>query len=229
MRIAIIDDEEIIRERLFNIINQYYKGEVIIDEFNNGTHFLTDSHYFDIIFLDIEMNIDNGIDVGKAIRKNNLETIIIIVSGFKRYKQIAYFLHVFDFVVKPFSKEDIVKVLKEADRFIDYKRDTFIYFVADHQTFKIRYEKIIYLENNSRHVLLHTASQVYRHYGSLKAYESLLDDISFGMPHRSFLINMNKIKSLDKSSILMENDDLVPIARSRKKVFIEEFKRYLKN
>lgn len=112
MRIAIVDDQKEICELLSKMVKDYYLGEVDIDLFYNGASLLISKYFYDLIFLDIEMRIDNGIEIGKMVRERNMETTIVIVSGFERYQKVAYSLHVFDFILKPFSKQDISSLLK---------------------------------------------------------------------------------------------------------------------
>lgn len=227
MRIAIVDDQKEICQNLSQMVNDYYENEVKIDTFYNGTSLLTSKHYYDLIFLDIEMNIDNGIEIGKKVRENNMETAIVIVSGFARYQKVAYSLHVFDFILKPFTYEEIKSVLVEFDRYRLRRSQECLSFFDHNKLMKVPYSHILYLESSHRFVYLHTLHHIYEHYDSLTHYEFLLNHPSFMMPHRSFIVNMQEINAFDEDTIYI-GDERIPIARSRKNVFKQAFEKYLK-
>lgn len=227
MRIAIVDDQKEICQMLSDIVQTYYQGHVTIDRFSNGTSLLVSKAFYDLVFLDIEMHIDNGIEIGKRMREKNMETVIVIVSGFARYQSVAYSLHVFDFILKPFSKKDITSLLEEFDRYRLRRAEECLSFLTDDGYYKVPYSHIRYLESQNRYVYLHTLHHVYRHYDSLTQYSFLLNHRSFVQPHRSFIVNMQEISSFDEHFIVL-GEDHIPIARGRRKLFMEAFESFLK-
>lgn len=100
-------------------------------------------------------------------------------------------------------------------------------FLTDDGYHKVPYSHIRYLESQNRYVYLHTLHHIYRHYDSLIQYSALLKHRSFVQPHRSFIVNMHEIASFDKNFIVV-GEDRIPIARGRRKLFMEAFELFLR-
>ena len=104
-KFAICDDDIQFCNKIKSYIIEYYgENKVEISIFNSGEDFIKSKVKYDCIFLDIEMINLNGIEIATMIRNYDLDTYIIIVSGFPKYKNVAYRLHVFDYLDKPLDK-----------------------------------------------------------------------------------------------------------------------------
>lgn len=105
-KIAICDNNPKAKEQIRKCCEKYDAKEGNINEyyeFSSGEDLLASSLHFDLIFLDIEMDDLNGIETAEQIRKTDMNVLLIIVSGYSKYKTRAYGLHVFDYMANHFG------------------------------------------------------------------------------------------------------------------------------
>ena len=93
LRVAVCDDEQQCIEGLVSIINDYCdtnRLERIIETFTSGTELLKQPVEYDVVFLDIEMDVLDGIEIADRIRKYNTFVPIVYVTGYGKYWKTAY-------------------------------------------------------------------------------------------------------------------------------------------
>lgn len=131
--ICICDDEKQQRNMLNKIITRemdLWGYPYQIKEYSNGESLVYnlehENYYIDIIFLDIELEKSNGVDIAKTIRKHSKDTIIIFVTGFSDYVFHGYDVGALNYILKPYKTEKICKVLKEALKKLEQWKENFI-------------------------------------------------------------------------------------------------------
>lgn len=231
LNIAIVDDSKITCQFLNDVCYMYYEQknkDISIDIFYNGSLLLQSKKQYDIIFLDIELGIDNGIDIAQRLRKKDKQVFIVVISGYEKYKTRAYSIHCFDFLDKPISKENIIHVLNEIDEYktVDVKRESIVLKTLQGRK-KIYIDAIRYCEYKERKVFIYTLSQTYDLYMPLKELLCELKDKGFGMCHRSFIVNFDKINLVDSHEITLENQIKIPLSKTKRKEFVKQFTNYL--
>lgn len=233
LHIAVCDDENLYVNKLEHIIMYYAEQKKIsinIEKYNDGSELLNDGKGFDLIFLDIEMNQTNGIEVVSEIRKFDSNVPIVYVTSYSDYWRRAYKVHAFDFILKPFKKEDIFRVLTD---FLAFIRDT------DDRTVELLTENGIEIQPlNEIYYFIVLAKKTIQVSTVLKEYivkENLsdifikLNDERFYMSHRSCIINLNYVQTLEKNEgIFMTNGDWVPLAQKKQKDFFLQLSKYLR-
>ena len=103
IRIAIVDDEKVIREQIKKLIEKK-QTESVIDTYCSGEEFLRAGRGYDIVFLDIQMDGINGIDTAKALRQKAEDTVLIFVTGVKEYVFDAFDVGAFHYLIKPLEE-----------------------------------------------------------------------------------------------------------------------------
>lgn len=233
LHIAVCDDENLYVNKLEHIIMYYAEQKKIsinIEKYNDGSELLNDGKGFDLIFLDIEMNQTNGIEVASEIRKFDSNVPIVYVTSYSDYWRRAYKVHAFDFILKPFKKEDIFRVLTD---FLAFIRDT------DDRTVELLTENGIEIQPlNEIYYFIVLAKKTIQVSTVLKEYivkENLsdifikLNDERFYMSNRSCIINLNYVQTLEKNEgIFMTNGDWVPLAQKKQKDFFLQLSKYLR-
>lgn len=232
--IAICDNEEKTRRLLSEYVKKHYaeKRQMFqIKEFETGEQLLNTQEHFHLILLDIEMDNMNGIEAAREIRKTDKDVAIIIISGYPKYKHLAYSLHVFDYIDKPFTEPIILHALKEFDLYRKKDHKEYIAFKTMQGMIKICTHDIYYLEYKDRKVFLYTTQHEYTLATPLSQIYDNLKTYGFYSPHRAFIVNFFYVKSYQKSELIMDDTDhtVIPIAKSKTKEFKEEFNRYLRN
>lgn len=119
IKIAVCDDEEIIRKQIKNYISEYFSTKKInfeIYEFSSGIDLLQSSqkNIFSFIFLDIDLGKYNGVNIAKSIRDIQVSPInIVFVTSYEEYRTKVFSIHTFDYIIKPIKKDVFYKVLDD--------------------------------------------------------------------------------------------------------------------
>lgn len=217
MRIAICDDEaryrQIIHEKLLrDSIRHDYEAEIA--EYESGAELLAameKGYSADVFFLDIQMEGgEDGIQVGRALRRRGEDGLIVYITGFIDYVQTGYEVRAFRYLLKSQIAECLPKVLGDIRQELSGNSYR---FHAGGESLRVDKRDILYLESRIRILRLVTAEREYRFYDDLDHAGRELGE-SFLRCHRSFLVNMDRIRKYSGSEIVLEGDISIPISRS---------------
>lgn len=100
IRIAIVDDEKVIKEQIKKLIEKKHT-DCEIDTYGTGEDLLKADSVYDIIFLDIQMDGMNGIDTARALRQKADNTVLIFITGVKEYVFDAFDVAAFHYLMLP--------------------------------------------------------------------------------------------------------------------------------
>lgn len=230
--IAICDDDKDILQLFTSTCKTYYKDKLIsanIDNFNSGEELLKAKKKYDYILLDIEMDNLNGIEVSEEIRKTDIDTMIVIISGYPKYKNRAYSAHVFDYIDKPVNGSKLKDLLNELERYMMKKiKKKFITFKTIDGVVKLDIKDIIYIDYYDRKINIHTFDETYYQYGNISDLAQKMEEFNFIFPHRAYIVNMSYIEKIEGNSIkLYKNLVSIPISKLKKKEINEKFFNYL--
>ena len=116
MRIAICDDDVqlicLLKQLIYRYANEH-RYDFVVEEFYSGESLLNSSLVFDIIFLDYKMNILNGLDTAKQLRKRNTSNVIVFVTSYTHFVLDAFKVNAFRFLVKPITEKKIWETLDD--------------------------------------------------------------------------------------------------------------------
>ncbi len=235
IKIAVCDDEIDIIKVLLSIISNYQSVkeiEIEMHSFSCGEELLKCEISFDLIFLDIEMGGIDGIDTAKTLRQRDRKVKIVYVTSHSEYSLKTYAVHPFDYAVKPVSEGRIVEILDEFIKYAiaDTEDEPMIELKAIDGTLMLELKDIYvfeYIEN--RRITVHTKEKEFEIKGGITEILELLDKKYFTSPHRSFIINMEYVKSLNDFTIFMTNDVEIPVAQKKLREFKHEFSSFMKN
>lgn len=231
-KIAICDDDKNIQQLLKSACQYYYSDKdykIHMDIFSTGEELLNSVHKYDYILLDIEMYDLNGIEVAEKIRETDIDTMIVIISGYPKYKNRAYSVHVFDYIDKPISKVRFFNLLDELERYSCKKIEkSYLSFKTIHGVVQLDKDDIVYLEYFDRKINIHTIEKEYSLYGKISDLASQLSEFMFLFPHRSYIVNMQYINKIEGNSIFLANSNItIPISKLKKKEISDTFFKYL--
>lgn len=171
----------------------------------------------DLLFLDIEMPQQNGIDFYKALDK---KIMVIITTAYDQYALEGFNVSAIDYVMKPISfdrfKEAIDKVIKIKKLINNKDEQPFIMIRADYKLNKIYLKDIQYIEGLDDYIQIHIDNQskiVARM--SMKATLELLPSKEFIRVHRSFIIPIKRIKNIQNKQIKTDSVT-IPIGETYK-------------
>jgi len=214
---VIIDDEPLAREGLANYVRE-------VDFLNLGgigenplelLH-LIDQQKVDLIFLDIQMPKMNGIEFLKIMQK---PPMVVITTAYPSYALEGFQLNVLDYLLKPITFERFFKATAKARDYHkllngDYtKQDEDYFFIKCGNKYeKIPFEEILYVEGMQNYVNIYTDKGKFVTLLSLKSLEENLDGRSFIRVHKSYIVNMSKINSIEGNEVIIGNNR-IPISR----------------
>ncbi len=212
LKIAICDDEIIDVNNIKKLTQQYFSSKNItieIQTFTSAKKLLDlDFENFDILFLDVEMDEFNGIEVAKEIRKTNKTIKIIYISFYIDYAMSGYEVRAFNFLLKPQLDATFNNCM---DNLVEefYIQQEEIEIVMDYAKYKIPIKDIMYIESDVRilKIFLNGESTYrYKFYGQLSNFDNLLSNKGFLRTQKSFLVNMNYIKTISGYYVHLNNN-----------------------
>lgn len=223
INIAICDDDYIFCSECEKMINDFAKkmSEKINIEIYYSTEKLWNDisrgDYFDLIFLDIEFNGSNGIELGIKIREelNNNNLFIVFVSGKTQYAMKLFAIRPLDFLIKPIDENAFHKTFLTFLKLSEKNKHVFE-FMHEYRRRRIDIGEIVYFSSSDKEITMYTKEGVIRFFSSLKKIEEQLNGYDFLRCHHSYLVNYHKVTSFYYDRLVMENGDIIPIAQSRR-------------
>ncbi|WP_162146857.1 LytR/AlgR family response regulator transcription factor [Acholeplasma granularum] len=194
---------------------------VEIIRFNSGESllFYLEDHpnKFDIIYLDIMMGRINGIETALSIRKFNQDSKIIFLTSSRDFVYHAFDANATNYLIKDLhdTKFDLVfkQTLNSLNKF--KSRNVFSIETPKEQII-IPLDEIIYFESFKRLVICHINQKPsIEYYYKISDVTKTLEDKSFVLIHRSFLVNMQFIAKLTSSEVVLKNGVVLPISRNK--------------
>lgn len=230
LNIAICDDDIPTTGRMEKMIQEIAKRNFVdtdIEVFWSGISLvdaITEGNSFDIIYLDIEMDKEDGISSAKRIRLYDKNVLIIYVTSHENHMKESFEVRPFRFLVKPVSVEQMEICFKAAHE--DINREDF-YFRYSYQRInhKIPIRDILYFESSKRKVFIVTESEIFELYGKLNEIENSLKNckVSFLRVHQSFLVNYKHVKGQAYDHVIMDNGNQIAISEDRRKMNSEQY------
>lgn len=226
LRIAVCDDDPLDLGQTLEMIQQYDKKKSLeVLSFIRASDLLKPStvNTFDIVLLDIEMEIPNGYDVAKQLVLAKDPPVIVFIT-----KSSAYTLKGYGIALRYLQKPLDRTILEEAlDASIQEATAHRLYFTSDDKTVALPLRKILYIEMYGHYAIVHTTTSEYRFRSTLKEIQGKLPQGYFALPHKSILVNFEHVRSASKSEIQMDNGATIPISRHRHREFNDAFFRFL--
>lgn len=154
-RIAVCDDSEPILSQLNAVLYDYSGPETIeLEAFATGEtlwHAISSGEYFDLIFLDIEMNLLSGIEVGRKLRNSlkNETTQIVYILTHQKYAMALFENRPLNFLIKPLDHEQVIKALKKALELAAKGNLTFEFSVGK-DFYRLPFRDILYFQSENK-------------------------------------------------------------------------------
>ncbi len=234
-RIAVVDDVEIDRNTLsLDICSWLSKkgesGNASCTTFSNGIDFLQDgglSGEFQIVFLDICMDMMNGIDTALQLKKVHPECIVVFITSDKNFALDAYAAHPFDYLVKPYTKERLEKLLSDLGGVI-YKNKEEVEIRIPHGSFTVGLSQIIAVLSAGHGVELHLIDG--RTISSISSFSETSELLGqwtcFLLVNRGVLVNMDHAVQIRDGSIILSEEHSYPLRVKNQTELIRQFMQY---
>ena len=243
LNIAICDDERKDIVHLKSILQEVmdkYAVSYDIQEYESGESLMQAASLFHMVFLDIIMNEEDGIEIGKHIHRKNRSAKIIFQTNFGQYcKEAMNRTHAFAFLEKPLKVPDVEEQIKEffedsegmQDLLMDFHNVRYSLDGKDvvKSILSIPVKEIIYFEyiKMQKEIKIVTRTTEYIYTEVMNRIEEKMRPLGFEMCCRGILVNLERVMRIKMYDILMDNGVKVPLSQRRVKEFRERMNEYL--
>ena len=233
MKVLIVDDEKLALSRLKRILNE--EGISNITACNNPIDAIKESTKtkFDVAYLDISMPTMSGLELANTILEMNPNIFIIFQTAFDKYALEAYQAGGLDYLLKPISNESIKKSLEKVQKFMSNsntltsKVTRKILAKRGAKIYMIDIDDIYYIKADLDEVIIRTKDTDAYVRKKMQDMQELLKEKNFFRVHRSFIVNVDTIKSMksiEQSKLeisFIDIDDIVTSSKDGAKEFRE--------
>lgn len=232
--IAICDDDPYYREKekrivndyLFKLNNQYEihlynDGKQILNDFYNGMH-------YDICFFDVSMKDIDGMQAALKMRKDGCGAVFAFITAYMTYALEGYKVNASRYIIK--SPESL------ENNMIECLDATVKKFIVDENEYQNNEEvspllklckNTVYIESCLHKLIFHYQRGHNSAYGKLDDLEKLLTSSTYCRIHKSYLINLDNVKNIERYKVTLKNGEVINISKSKYKTVRERYFKYL--
>ncbi|WP_272149257.1 LytR/AlgR family response regulator transcription factor [Tenacibaculum aiptasiae] len=221
----LIDDEPLALNLLEGYINSIPFLELKAKCNNAIVAFeIIENENIDLIFTDIQMPNLSGLEFSKMILNKNIK--VIFTTAFEEFALEGYKVNAIDYLVKPISYTEFFSAANKAKQLLfnsapsKTSMDDYIFIKSDYKLIKINLKDIIYVEGLKDYLKFYTVNSE-KPYLTLKSMKSLEEELSnkyFMRVHRSFLVNLKMITTVERNRIVF-GEKYIPISEKYKENF----------
>jgi DNA-binding LytR/AlgR family response regulator len=227
---VIVDDEPLASEGLAKYVEVIdYLDLTAIAQNPVELNKILDKKQIHLIFLDIQMPYMTGVEFLKV--KTGLP-MVILTTAYPHYALESFQFDVIDYLLKPITFNRFFKATSKARDYYELKNQKtekqklpsepdFLFIKCENKYEKIHIEEILFVQALQNYVVLYTAKSKYMTLLPLKTVEDYLDPNLFLRVHKSYLVAVSKIESIDTSEIIIQNHR-VPLSRNYRDQAIEK-------
>jgi two-component system LytT family response regulator len=214
MNCVIIDDDALSRNSITHLVKQIPFLE-LTGEFSSASDALGSltGKEIDLLLLDIEMPDLSGIELLRTLKN---PPMTILITSKKEYALEAFECNVIDYIIKPVSFERFVKAVTRAKEIFDaYHKGSeqnreYLFVKMNGMLTKLSVSDILWIEALGDYIIINTAEKKYTIHSTMKMIESKLPSEKFIRVHRSFIVSLETINTIDDGTIVI-NKQLIPI------------------
>lgn len=229
INIAICDDNIIFCTQLNGYIDRFSKENNTnceVSAFSSGLELLCQyTDEYKIIILDIEMKGLSGIETALEIRKKNQKVIIWFLTVSESYVMDGYRAEAYKYLIKPLTYEEFSKEFSDSISWMEEKYISPIVVEYKNKTYNLDADDILFIEVYGHKLIYHLSEEAITTIDTLKNIEFELRKSNFLRIHRSYLVNLKKVKTFNRNEVVMQNNEQIPISKYKEKEFKEAYTR----
>ncbi|HPD96464.1 MAG: response regulator transcription factor [Bacteroidales bacterium] len=230
MNCILIDDDEMSRR-----VIEEYASKVdfvnILNSFSNPVDALNfvrnNPDNVNLIFLDIEMPEMNGMEFLEATTNSPQ---VIIISSKDKYALKAFDYSVTDYLLKPVMFPRFFKAVSKAYEKFNKQRsasdlDKEIFVKKNNTLIRIKYGDILWVEALENYIVINTPNERFTIHLTMKSIENQLPIEKFKRIHRSYIVNISRIESIEDNSVVIRTNEgrkIIPIGKSYRDKLLNE-------
>lgn len=236
IRIALVEDDEAYRRQLTEYLAQYERetGENFqISLFADGDEIAENyTARYDIILMDIEMPVMDGMSAAERIRQSDEEVVIIFITNMPQFVMKGYTVDALDYVLKPVSYFSFSQRIQRAIARMRKRTEKYLMVPVRSGMKKIRASQITWVEVQNHDLIYHTLQGDVQSKGALSEVESSLEDAGFFRCSKSSLVNLEYVDGITGGEGMAGADAIVAgvsvqVSRARKKPLLDALNNYI--
>ncbi len=184
----------------------------------------------DLIFVDIQMPDLSGIEFTRSLEGDHK---IIFTTAYEKYALEGFKLNALDYLLKPFSYEEFLRAAMKAHKMAELQANAlptieannqFLFLKSEYKIRRINFDDILYIEGLKDYIKVYTSGEAkpVLSLNSIKSLEQKLPEEKFMRVHRSYIVNLNKIETIERSRIIF-GKVYIPVSDQYK----DKFQEYL--
>lgn len=222
INIAVVDDEEILLEKTYNLIQDTVRTnyEINVDTYMSAESFFMNNDKeckYDVVFSDIQMNDMDGIQFGIMLRERFPNIYLIFLTSYAEYAVQSYALEAYQYILKQQMEERLPIVLKKVLSLVIKEKRSYRLVGVLNDVKKIYFRDIIYINKvkGAKYVEYVTMLGNYRERISLERLMKEMNAPEFILVERGYVVNVRHIVRLKSNAIYLKNGEEVVVSRSR--------------
>lgn len=234
MKVLVVDDEPVARNELIYLLNKYDSNLVIAEAHDIATALaILLRETFDVVLLDIHLRDDSGVQLAEYINKMPKPPLLIFATAYDQYAIQAFEQDARDYLLKPYEFDRLKQAMDRVKGALS--TSTIIESVTSGPLFKQQYpltvedriylvsaDDILLIEAMQGKLIIQTPDKNYEIDGSLQQWQDKLPSSQFVRVHRSYIVNINAIKTIEPwfnqtLQLHLCNKITVPVSRANVK------------
>lgn len=198
-------------------------------QYTNGMDFISSYQpIWDLLLLDIEMPLMDGLTLARKIREIDQNVLIIFITKMAQYAMVGYEVSALDYILKPINYHAFAMKLRRVVNLMQTKQQKCLIVQENSFIQKIAINSIRYIDVLGHTITYHTPQGIISSTGSksLKELENELISNGFVRCNKCYLVNLQYVQSVEKDIVVLVGGECLSISRSRKKNFMQSLLDY---
>ncbi len=226
-----IDDEPLALQQISGYIRKtpFLALKAEFDSAIKAVVFLQENE-IDLMFVDINMPDLNGLDF---VRSLQFTPRVIFTTAYSHYAVEGFRVNALDYLLKPFDYDVFLKSATRAQEWFNIQEkkstsigsnDKFLFIKSEYKVLRINLSEVKYIEGMREYVRIHlTGQKPIMTLISMKKIEEFLPQDKFMRVHRSYIVNLEKITTIERNRIVFDNSTYIPVSGQ----YLQRFQEYL--
>lgn len=227
IKCIIVDDEPL----ALNLLKTYALQIPNLEISGNFTHPVKALEFLqtnpvDLLLIDVQMPDLNGLEL---VSQLPVKPLIIFTTAYSQYALDGFKVDAVDYLLKPIDFPDFQKAIGKATELLELRNSKntnietnkeFLFIKSEYKIIRINFREIIYIQGMSEYVKIHlTGRKPIMSLLSLKALEQQLPATMFMRVHKSFIVNLQKINTIERNEIVYDDGTIIPVSQQYKEAF----------
>ncbi len=229
IKCVIVDDEPLALSVLERYISQTPFLE-LVEKFTNPVKaykYLNDNE-IDLLFVDIQMPDLTGFELVNNLKK---KPVFIFTTAYSEYALEGFKADALDYLLKPIDFPEFTKAVNKAKEWLEIRNEKnslveagkdFLFIKSEYKIIRINFNEITYIQGMSEYVKIHLSNRKpIMSLISLKSLEAQLPASMFMRVHKSYIVNLQKVNTIERNEIVYDDGTIIPVSQQYKTQFQE--------